>query len=45
MTYNLRLRLTILHFAQRLRMDGLTFIIAVLLALLALQPKSQLYWF
>ena len=29
MIYNLPLRLTILHFAQRLRMDGPTFIIAL----------------
>lgn len=28
MIYNLPLRLTILHFAQRLRMDGPTFMIA-----------------
>lgn len=29
MMYNLPLRLMILHFAQRLRMEGLTFMIAV----------------
>jgi hypothetical protein len=29
MIYNLPLRLTILHFAQRLRMEGPTFMIAI----------------
>jgi hypothetical protein len=32
MIYNLPLRLIILHFAQRLRMEGLTFMITLLLA-------------
>jgi hypothetical protein len=32
MMNNLPLRLTILHFAQRLRMEGLTFMNALLLA-------------
>jgi hypothetical protein len=32
MMNNLRLRLTTLHFAQRLRIDGDTFIIALLLS-------------
>jgi hypothetical protein len=34
MIYNLPLRLTILHFAQRLRMEGPTFMIAISLLLL-----------
>lgn len=34
MIYNLPLRLTTLHFAQRLRMDGPTFMIAISLLLL-----------
>jgi hypothetical protein len=42
MINNLPLRLTILHFAQRLRMEGLTFMIAFSLQLLV-QPNSLLY--
>lgn len=38
---NLRLRLTTLHFAQRFRMDGDTFIFYLLLVLLSLQTKPQ----
>ena len=42
MINNLPLRLTILHFAQRLRMEGLTFMIAFSLHMVA-QPKVELY--
>jgi len=42
MMNNLPLRLTILHFAQRLRMEGLTFIDAFSL-LMVVQPKVELY--
>jgi hypothetical protein len=42
MMNSLPLRLTILHFAQRLRMEGLTFMIAFSLLLL-IQPKVELY--
>jgi len=40
MIYNLPLRLTILHFAQRLRMEGLTFMITV--SLLSGIPAKEL---
>ena len=42
MMNSLPLRLTILHFAQRLRMEGLTFMIAFSLLLL-IQPNVVLY--
>jgi hypothetical protein len=42
MIYSLPLRLTILHFAQRLRMEGLTFMIAFSL-LPVVEPKVELY--
>jgi hypothetical protein len=42
MMNNLPLRLTILHFAQRLRMEGLTFMIAFSLHMVA-QPNIELY--
>ena len=42
MINNMPLRFTILHFAQRLRMEGLTFIIAFSL-LPVVQPKFELY--
>jgi hypothetical protein len=41
---NLPLRFTILHFAQRLRMEGLTFMIAFSLQLVV-QPNILLYLF
>jgi hypothetical protein len=44
MMNNLPLRLTTLHFAQRLRMEGLTFMIAFSL-LKVVQPKVELYLF
>ncbi len=44
MMNNLPLRLTILHFAQRLRMEGLTFMIAFSL-LIVVQPNIELYLF
>jgi len=44
MMYNLPLRLTILHFAQRLRIEGLTFMIAFSLHTVV-QPKIELYLF
>ena len=44
MMNNLPLRLTILHFAQRLRMEGLTFMIAFSL-LIVVQPNVELYLF
>ena len=42
MIYNLPLRLTTLHFAQRLRMEGLTFMIAFSLHMVV-QPNIELY--
>jgi hypothetical protein len=42
MMNNMPLRLTILHFAQRLRMEGLTFIGSFSL-LIVVQPKIELY--
>jgi len=42
--YNLPLRLTILHFAQRLRMEGLTFMITFSLHMVV-QPNVELYLF
>ena len=44
MIYNLPLRLTTLHFAQRLRMEGPTFMIDFLLTSVV-QPKVELYLF
>ena len=44
MINNLPLRLTILHFAQRLRMEGPTFMIAFSLHSVV-QPKVELYLF
>lgn len=44
MMNNLPLRLTILHFAQRLRMEGLTFMIAFSL-LMVVKPNVELYLF
>ena len=44
MMYNLPFRLTILHFAQRLRMEGLTFMVAFSW-LFVLQPNVKLYLF
>ena len=44
MMNNLPLRLTILHFAQRLRMEGPTFMIAFSLRLLV-KPNVELYLF
>ena len=44
MINNLPLRLTTLHFAQRLRMEGPTFMIALLLTSVV-QPKIELYLF
>jgi len=44
MIYNLPLRLTILHFAQRLRMEGLTFMISFSLHMVV-QPNVELYLF
>lgn len=44
MTNNLPLRLTTLHFAQRLRIDGETFIgYSLLTQFLSVQPKVELY--
>ena len=44
MMNNLPLRLTILHFAQRLRMEGLTFMISFSL-LKVVQANVELYLF
>ncbi len=44
MMNNLPLRLTTLHFAQRLRIDGETFIgYSLLTQFLSVQPKVELY--
>jgi hypothetical protein len=44
MINNMPLRLTILHFAQRLRIEGLTFMIASSLVMVV-QPNVELYLF
>ena len=44
MIYNLPLRLTTLHFAQRFRMEGPTFMMTLLLTSVV-QPKVELYLF
>ena len=44
MMNNLPLRLTTLHFAQRFRMEGPTFMITLLLTSVV-QPKVELYLF
>ncbi len=44
MINNMPLRLTILHFAQRLRIEGLTFMIAFSLQMVD-QPNVELYLF